>query len=145
MFMLNTSHKAYRIGDKCHVSWTYANRQLSSAQNDPSIYVKLNSTKSNLRHSVSQSLLLAVLEVRHLIWVLRCEKTINKKKHSKREIKAQWIKAINNRITTDRIIATKVKREENHINMIDQSWKRALEKAGVPHRDWIQKHEVFSG
>ncbi len=64
-----------------------------------------------------------ISEASHLIWVLRCEKVIRGKAHSNQEISARWKKRINDRLTTDRITATKIKRDLNYTQLIDETWK----------------------
>ena len=86
-----------------------------------------------------------ISEASHLIWVLRCEKVIQNKRITNREINARWIKKINERLTTDRITATKIKRDEKFTRLIDATWKEALRKQGIQHENWIQRKEVFSG
>ncbi|KAH9008310.1 hypothetical protein EDB85DRAFT_1837444, partial [Lactarius pseudohatsudake] len=49
-------------------------------------------------------------ESAHLIWVTRCERTIQLKEHSTEEIERRWLAQINRRLINDKIIATKIKR-----------------------------------
>ena len=51
-----------------------------------------------------------ISEAAHLIWVLRCERVIQEKRHEGREIVARWEKAINRRLTNDKITATIIKK-----------------------------------
>ena len=85
------------------------------------------------------------MEASHLIWVLRCEKVIQNKRNTTREIKARWTRKINKRLTIDRITATKIKRDAKFTKLIDATWKEALKKQGIPHENWITRKEVFSG
>jgi len=62
-----------------------------------------------------------------------------------RELKAQWIKAINTRMTSDRITATKIKRDKPFIKLVDATWKNTLRKKGISHQEWLFHQEVFSG
>ena len=86
-----------------------------------------------------------ISEASHLIWVLRCEKVIRGKTHSNQEISTRWKRKINDRLTTDRITATKIRRDPNYTQLIDKTWKLALRKADVQHQDWLHHQEVFSG
>jgi hypothetical protein len=61
------------------------------------------------------------------------------------QIKTKWTKAINNRLMTDRIMATKIKRDEAYTKLIDATWKHALKKKNIHHQNWLQRSEVFSG
>ena len=81
----------------------------------------------------------------HLIWVLRCERAIQAKTHSRIEIRKRWFGAINARLAEDRIIATKIKRDATHLNLIKATWKPALTAHGTPPNTWPFSSEVFSG
>src|SRR5258708_31295555 len=48
--------------------------------------------------------------------------------HTAPEIKAKRLKAINNRLTTDRITNTRIKRNENVTRPIDAMWRHAQGK-----------------
>jgi hypothetical protein len=61
------------------------------------------------------------------------------------EIKARWTKKINDRLNIDRITATKIKRDINYTRLTDATWRKALQKQGIPHENWTQHQEVFSG
>ena len=50
-----------------------------------------------------------ITEAAHLIWVLRCKRVIQGEIHSDREIKSRWLRAINARLTDNKITATKIK------------------------------------
>ena len=86
-----------------------------------------------------------ISEASHLIWVLQCDREIQGIKHLVQQIKAKWIKAINNRLTTDRITVTKIKRDEAYTKLINTMWKHALKKKNIYHQNWLQRLEVFSG
>jgi hypothetical protein len=89
-----------------------------------------------------QTRLLQILisEVSHLIWVLRCEQVIHmeNRQHADQEVNARWIKVINDRLTTDRITTTKIKRDETYTQLINATWKKSLNKHGIPHHNWLQ-------
>ena len=69
-----------------------------------------------------------ILEASHLIWTLRCERTIQKKQHAPEEIRRRWAKAIHSRITTDRIQATKIRREKKFSRIAKATWNRVLQE-----------------
>ncbi|KAF8258324.1 hypothetical protein EI94DRAFT_1530300, partial [Lactarius quietus] len=81
----------------------------------------------------------------HLIWVLRCNRVINEKSHSTEEVKAQWLKAINSRLTDDKIIATKVKRGKIKCKLVESTWHKVLQKHSITPRNWIYNREVLVG
>ena len=53
-----------------------------------------------------------ISEATHLIWVIRCERVIQERPHTVEEIKTRWIRAINRRLTEDKLIATKIQRDK---------------------------------
>src|SRR5258707_4820432 len=57
-------------------------------------------------------------EAAHLIWVLRCERTMPDppKEHTAQEITARWYRVINTRLTEDKLAATKIKRNDQAIS-----------------------------
>jgi hypothetical protein len=83
-------------------------------------------------------------ESAYLIWTLRCERTIRERIRTDREVEAAWLKVINRRLSEDKTTATKVLRKEHHINIVKNTWDRALYKR---HRDlpedWIYRNVVF--
>ena len=85
-----------------------------------------------------------ISEAAHLIWTLRCERTIRGKERTNREIEASWRKAINRRLSEDKTTATKILRREQFTNLVRNTWDRALYKR---HRDlpedWIYRNVVF--
>ncbi|KAH9056555.1 hypothetical protein EDB87DRAFT_1543520, partial [Lactarius vividus] len=44
-----------------------------------------------------------ISESAYMIWVLRCERVVQLKTHSAQEIKNRWLKAINERLSNDKI------------------------------------------
>ncbi len=105
-----------------------------------------NSTARSMKSKGRTRLLQIIIsEASHLTWVLRCERAIRGTKHSPTQIKARWMKVINNRLTTDRITATKIKREKSFSTLVNETWKEALKQKNIYHRNWLQRREVFSG
>ena len=81
----------------------------------------------------------------YLIWVLRCERAIQGKIHSETEIRERWLREINERLTTDKIMATKIKRDNGFTTLVVNTWEQALEKQrGLPV-NWIKLSEVLVG
>ncbi len=61
------------------------------------------------------------------------------KEHTTREIRAP-LKAINSRLTIDRIAAAKIKRDKTFTSstrLIDATWRKSLRRQGIPHQDWL--------
>jgi ribonuclease HI/exonuclease III len=98
------------------------------------------------RHKRGASRLLQILwsEATHLIWVLRCERTIQDKLHSRSEVEKRWKKKINKRLADDKIAATKILRTKTAKMRVKTTWEEALRKKfQVLHPDWITRDEVF--
>jgi len=84
-------------------------------------------------------------ESAYLIWVLRCEKVIQEKLLSEREIRARWYHAINERLTIDKVTATKIKRNHEFMRTVIATWEPALKKEKEIPVNWIQRDEVLVG
>lgn len=117
---------------------------LPEIEGQPANEYRATSTKTRGRTRLLQIL---ISEASHLIWVLRCERVIhrNNREHPDQEVNARWLKIINNKLTSDRIIATKIKRDKTFTQLVNATWKKPLENRGIPHRNWLQRREVFSG
>lgn len=67
------------------------------------------------------------------------------RRHTEREIRTRWLKAINTRLTEDKIIATKVKQDEKSLHRVKETWEPALRRsAELPH-NWAHNREVLVG
>jgi ribonuclease HI len=86
-------------------------------------------------------------ESAHLIWVLRCERTIQNKSHLASEIKSRWFLAINARLREDKITAARIRRDKNYTAMIASTWEPILSRdSDLPiSHNWIQDCEVLVG
>ncbi|KIM64465.1 hypothetical protein SCLCIDRAFT_115007 [Scleroderma citrinum Foug A] len=71
-----------------------------------SIALPLQDNKSITRIGPSRLLHILISESAHLIWVLRCERTIQGLDHSVEAIKSRWHNKINHHIDLDRHLAT---------------------------------------
>ena len=101
----------------------------------------------NNAHLKGASRLLHILlsESAFLIWVLRCERVIHEKIHSYQEIQSRWLRTINERLTEDKITATKIKRNKGFTNLIVNTWEKVLTKEGDLPNDWTNRREVLVG
>ena len=93
----------------------------------------------------SRLLRILVSESAYLIWVLRCERVIQERQHNENEIKARWLRAINARLTNDRITATRIKREKGFTTLIVNTWEQVLNKSGDLPNNWLHIREVLVG
>ncbi|KAH9961306.1 hypothetical protein BC827DRAFT_1203751 [Russula dissimulans] len=86
-----------------------------------------------------------ISETAHLIWVLRCKRNTQEKRNPIEEIRARWLKAINARLTNDKITATKVKRDKNFSRLAENTWEQVLRKEGDIPENWLFHCEVLVG
>ncbi|KAH8978485.1 hypothetical protein EDB92DRAFT_1821511 [Lactarius akahatsu] len=86
-----------------------------------------------------------ISESAYLIWVLRCERSIQLKTHSVQEIRNRWLRAINERLTNDKIIATRIKRNGAMMMSVDSTWKAALSREWELPPNWMTDSEVLVG
>ena len=84
-------------------------------------------------------------ESAYLIWVLRCERVIQEKTIHEGEIQARWYRAINERLTIDKVTATKIKRNGNFTRTVVETWETALKKDGEIPANWMHVSEVLVG
>ena len=116
-----------------------------------------NILRRTQKQGASHLLQILLSEAAHLIWVLRCERVIpsddedqdddkrEERIHADREIQTRWLKAINAQLTKDKIIATKVKRDEKSLRQVRTTWEPTLQRsADIPH-NWIHNREVLVG
>jgi hypothetical protein len=61
------------------------------------------------------------------------------------EIKKRWLVVINRRLTEDKIIATKIKRDKAHRLKAKNTWEAVLRKEGEIPDQWIHHPEVLVG
>jgi hypothetical protein len=86
-----------------------------------------------------------ISESAHLIWAIRCERVIQTKNLSATEIRTKWLNVMNRRLTEDRIIATKIKRDKESERKVRHTWEAVLRKSQDLQDGWIQDREVLVG
>ena len=80
-----------------------------------------------------------------MIWVLRCERVIQGKHLHEGEIRARWYRAINDRLTIDKVTATKIRRTHIFTKLVEETWELALRKTREIPANWIDGSEVLVG
>ncbi|KAG1772990.1 hypothetical protein EV702DRAFT_1181209 [Suillus placidus] len=93
-----------------------------------------------------------ILESAHLIWKLRCERTIKfggdrEKYHSENEIYNKWIHTINMRLKFDRLLTNSMRygKKASKIITVLKTWSGLLKnKDDLPH-NWIRQTGVLVG
>ncbi|KAI0247568.1 hypothetical protein BJV78DRAFT_1244253 [Lactifluus subvellereus] len=84
-------------------------------------------------------------ESAYLIWVLRCEREIQKRTQPITEVNNRWHHAINARLTDDKILATKIKRDKKSTQTVKNTWEHVFRKDADLPDDWITSREVLVG
>jgi ribonuclease HI len=84
-------------------------------------------------------------EAAHLIWVIRCERVIHGTNLDEQGINKRWYRVINERLTTDRITAHKIRRDTKTTKLAKHTWKHLLERNGTLPENWFQNREVLVG
>ncbi|KAA1466380.1 RnaseH-domain-containing protein [Dentipellis sp. KUC8613] len=116
-------------------SQIYAGHGNGESQNE-------TTNKNDIHQGASRLLRILISESAHLIWVLRCERTIGKKSHTRLQIITRWQKQINNRLTMDRIVAIKLRRTEKLRKQTAATWTDVLHN---PPDNWHKQLEVLVG
>ncbi|KAH9987604.1 hypothetical protein BJV74DRAFT_841109 [Russula compacta] len=109
---------------------------VSLPENEGPIHIDPSPTSLASRGK-TRLLQILITEASHLIWVLRCDRTINQETHSEQQTKNRWLKKINERLTTDMITALKIKRGTHTIELTNATWEKALEKQGKHLANWL--------
>ena len=104
-----------------------------------------NNMPKKTAQGATRLLIIIISESAHLIWILRCERVIQQKTHSPSEIRARWLSAINRRLTEDKIIATKIMRNNRSLQRVTNTWETLLKKEGNLPINWIDNSEVLVG
>jgi len=70
---------------------------------------------------------------------------IQGKHHQKEETKRRWLQAINEKLTIDKITATRIKRNQEYTKLVINTWEKALEKEEELPPNWIVRNEILVG
>jgi hypothetical protein len=101
--------------------------------------------RTSPKKGATRLLRILLSESAHLIWVLRCERVIQEKNHTKEEITARWLKEINKRLTDDKIIATRIKRDNTTKQKVTHTWEDVLKRTQALPKRWLYDREVLVG
>ena len=86
-----------------------------------------------------------ISESAYLIWLMRGERAIQGTMHTLEETKSRWLRTINERLTNDKITATKIQRNDGFTTMVVNTWEQALNKNEELPPNWINRSEVLVG
>jgi hypothetical protein len=85
-------------------------------------------------------------ESAHLIWVIRCERVIQEKIHTKDQIITRWLREINKRLIEDKIIATKIRHADTGAKQrVTHTWEDVLKKTQALPSRWLYIRKVLVG
>jgi hypothetical protein len=97
------------------------------------------------RKATLRLLQILISEAAHLVWVLRCEQVIQEANIDEQGISTRWYRAINERLTTDRITAHQTKRDHIFTQLTKNTWKKLLKRNRTLPVNWFQNREVLVG
>ncbi|KAI0053706.1 ribonuclease H-like protein [Auriscalpium vulgare] len=97
------------------------------------------------RQGPTRLLKILISESAHLIWVLRCERAIAGKVHTRAEIQRRWTRKINDRISIDRLSARLTPRKGKQQKPTYETWKGTLEDEDQAAELWANAKEVLVG
>ena len=119
---------------------------LTAKTGDQEVQTNRNVGPTRRQRGATRLLQILISEAAHLIWVLRCERVIQEVEHSPEEAESRWFKAINRRLTDDKITATVIKRKEIPVTqLVEATWEEALKKYLDLPDEWIHNREVLVG
>ena len=111
-----------------------------------SIALPNQDNESKTRTGPSRLLRILISESAHLIWVLRCEHSIQGVNHSVDGIKTRWHNKITQRLNLDHHMATRYNRKPITKKLVQDTWQTALiERLPSLEEDWITNPEVLVG
>ncbi|KAI0059431.1 hypothetical protein BV25DRAFT_1860361, partial [Artomyces pyxidatus] len=93
----------------------------------------------------SRLLRILISESAYLIWVLRCERVISERQHTATTITTRWTTAINDRLHTDQLNASRLVRTSTAVIRAQQTWVGTLARESQLPGDWPKSHEVLVG
>jgi hypothetical protein len=101
--------------------------------------------KQNEKKGAMRLLRILISELAHLIWVLRCDRTINGAQHSKQSINKCWITTLNKRLQTDRITAKLIIRKDKYKKLVTDTWSDVISTDTNYNKNWAITLEVLVG
>ncbi|KAG1856507.1 ribonuclease H-like protein [Suillus tomentosus] len=88
-----------------------------------------------------------ISESAYLIWIIRCDSTINEKTYTTDTIIKRWTNRINNRLQLDRISANKIIRTKKFTKLVTNTWENTIQTNPNTQirKDWATALEVLVG
>ncbi|KAA1472067.1 RnaseH-domain-containing protein [Dentipellis sp. KUC8613] len=100
-------------------------------------------TMADTPHAGATRLLrILIAESAYLIWVIRCERVIQQRTHTLKEITTRWLTTINRRLMIDRVTSCTLRRTNQYKKKLVATWGPALH---APPDDWPTNLEVLVG
>ncbi|KAG1799825.1 RnaseH-domain-containing protein [Suillus plorans] len=86
-----------------------------------------------------------ISESAYLIWILRCDRTINGASPTAQAITKRWTTTINKRLQIDRITAKKIDRTPSFEKLVTATWKKVITSDKPIPKNWATALEVLVG
>ncbi|KAI0038160.1 ribonuclease H-like protein [Auriscalpium vulgare] len=93
----------------------------------------------------SRLLRILISESAHLIWKIRCERQIGGKTHTKASVINRWMRAVNERLTSDTLAARNILRTERAFDIVHSTWKGTLQDEIFLPFKWAKAPQVLVG
>ncbi|KAG2132751.1 ribonuclease H-like domain-containing protein [Suillus clintonianus] len=101
--------------------------------------------KAESKRGAARLLRIIISESAYLIWTIRCTQVIQGISLDESNITKRWTKAINDHLQIDRVIASKIKRNQKYSNLINTTWSNIISPGkSLPH-NWVTSLEVLVG
>ncbi|KAG1734854.1 ribonuclease H-like protein, partial [Suillus occidentalis] len=116
-----------------------------------SIPHKCNDDDPNDKKKIAQKkgtarlLRIIISESAYLIWTLRCTRVIQGTSPDEDNITKRWIKTLNDRLQQDRVIAIKLRRTQEHTDLINSTWSQIITPNIHLPANWVTSPEVLVG
>ncbi|KAG1888417.1 hypothetical protein F4604DRAFT_1499697, partial [Suillus subluteus] len=86
-----------------------------------------------------------ISESAHLIWVLRCERTIGGRNYPLNTIESRWMNKITSRLEIDRSIASRIDKKNKTRNIVKTTWSDIITSKNQIPENWVSNPEVLVG
>ncbi|KAG1798240.1 RnaseH-domain-containing protein [Suillus plorans] len=93
----------------------------------------------------SRLLRILISESAYLIWILRCDRTINGASPTVQAITKHWTTTINKRLQIDRITAKKIDRTPSFEKLVTATWKKVITSDKPIPKNWATALKVLVG
>jgi ribonuclease HI len=116
-------------------------------ERDPNEREDNDNEANNKTKGAARLLRILISESAYLIWIIRCDSTINEKTYTTDNIIKRWTNRINNRLQLDRISAKKIIRTKQFTKLVTHTWENIIQTNpnNQIQKDWATALEVLVG